>query len=43
MTLAQGDKGSVREKKIWFWGEHNFLSQLTERVHLFIMFKLLGD
>lgn len=43
MTLAQGDRGSVRGKKYDSEDEHNFLGQLTGTVHMFIMFKLLGD
>lgn len=43
MTLAQSDRGSVREKKYDSRDEHNFLDQLTEAVHMFIMFKLWGD
>ena len=43
MTLVQGDRGSVRDKKYDSRDEHNFLGQFTEAVHMFIMFKLQGD
>jgi hypothetical protein len=32
-----------RGKKYDSGDEHNFLGQLTETVHMFIMFRLLGD
>lgn len=43
MTLVRGDRGSARDKKYDSRDEHNFLGQLTEAVHMFIMSKLLGD
>ena len=44
LTLAQHDRESVRRKKKYgVVDEHNFLGQLTETVHMFTMFKLLGD
>ena len=32
-----------RKKKYGGVDEHNFLGQLTETIHMFTMFKLLGD
>ena len=43
MSLAQGDRGTVREEKNDSGDENNFLSQLTKTVHMFIMCKLLSD
>lgn len=33
----------MRERKYDSEEEHNFLNQLTETVHMFIIFKLLSD
>ena len=44
LALAQRDRESVRRKKKYGGvDEHNFLGQLTETIHMFITFKLLGD
>lgn len=44
MILIRSDRESVRErKKNDLRDEHDFLSQLTETVLIFIMFKLLGN
>ena len=44
LILAQSDRESGRrEKKYGGVDEHNFLGQLTETIHMFTVFKLLGD
>lgn len=43
MTLIRGNGKCERKEKNDLRDEHDFLSQLTETVHMFIMFKLLGN